>query len=182
MATIKLSDIQLVLLTTACQREDGSLLPPPASLGDQAARIRKAVTALIKQGLATEREGVDDARAWQTADDIIIGVVITDAGRAVIDPESKLAPASSSEPPAHFAEQPPMPIRAVIATTRPATKQALLLGLLKRAEGTTLAEIVSETGWLPHSSRAALTGLRKKGHVIIAAKPDGVTHYSIAVN
>ncbi len=36
MPTQKLSDIQLILLATAVQRDDGSVLPPPESLGDQA--------------------------------------------------------------------------------------------------------------------------------------------------
>lgn len=177
--TIKLSDMQLVLLTTACQREDGSLLPPPDSPGNQAARIRKAVTALIKHGLAIEREGVDTTRAWRKPDDIVIGVVITDAGRAVIEPEGSIAAANPGAPPGGI-EQRPMPITAVIANTHPATKQAHVLSLLKRAGGTTLAEIVSETGWLPHTSRAVLTGLRKKGHAITADKRDGVTCYQIA--
>ena len=30
----------------------------------------------------------------------------------------------------------------------------------------TLAELVSNTGWLPHTARAALTGLRKRGYTI----------------
>jgi hypothetical protein len=29
--------------------------------------------------------------------------------------------------------------------------------------GATLAALVKATGWLPHTTRAALTGLRKKG-------------------
>ena len=50
--TPKLSDMQLILLATACQRDDGSILPPLDSLGDQMVRIRKAVAGLIKRGLA----------------------------------------------------------------------------------------------------------------------------------
>jgi hypothetical protein len=42
-----------------------------------------------------------------------------------------------------------------------------------------LAEIVEATGWLPHSARAALTGLRKKGHAIEKGKRGEVTCYSI---
>ena len=51
--------------------------------------------------------------------------------------------------------------------------------LLERAGGASLDEIVASTGWLPHTTRAALTGLKKKGHVISKAKVDDVTHYSI---
>ena len=41
-------------------------------------------------------------------------------------------------------------------------KQALIIGLLSRDEGATLADITAATGWLRHGS-AALTGLRQKG-------------------
>ena len=41
-----------------------------------------------------------------------------------------------------------------------------MLALLRREEGASSAELIDATGWLPHSMRAALTGLRKKGHAI----------------
>ena len=37
------------------------------------------------------------------------------------------------------------------------------------------------TNWLPHTTRAALTGLRKKGHIITASKVDGASLYRIQV-
>jgi hypothetical protein len=46
------------------------------------------------------------------------------------------------------------------------TKSTRLVSLLSREDGATIAEIMEATGWLAHSSRAALTGLRKKGHTI----------------
>ena len=46
---------------------------------------------------------------------------------------------------------------------RAGTKQALIAGLLAREQGATLDELVAATGWLPHTTRAALTGLRHKG-------------------
>jgi hypothetical protein len=40
--------------------------------------------------------------------------------------------------------------------------------------------MVEATGWLPHTTRAALTGLRKKGYAIQKSKnPDGVTVYRL---
>jgi hypothetical protein len=51
--------------------------------------------------------------------------------------------------------------------------------MLKREEGATLLQLVDATGWLPHTTRAALTGLRKKGHVITASKVDGLSLYRI---
>jgi hypothetical protein len=32
-------------------------------------------------------------------------------------------------------------------------------------------------GWLPHTTRAALTGLKKKGHTVTSTKADGVRTY-----
>lgn len=47
------------------------------------------------------------------------------------------------------------------------TKAAIVQKLLSRAKGATLAELTDATGWLPHSARAFMTGLRKKGHELI---------------
>lgn len=55
-----------------------------------------------------------------------------------------------------------------------------VIGLLGRDQGATLAEIVELAGWLPHTARAALTGLRKKDHAITKAKRGEVTSYHIA--
>jgi len=57
------------------------------------------------------------------------------------------------------------------------SKQAQLAALLVRDEGTTLDQMIAITGWLPHTTRAALTGLRKKGYVIDSDKLDGVRTY-----
>ncbi len=67
------------------------------------------------------------------------------------------------------------------APTRP-NKTNLILDLLRRDEGATLTEMVEATGWLPHTTRAALTGLRKKGHVLDKSKRDEATCYRIAGN
>ncbi|WP_347304486.1 DUF3489 domain-containing protein [Croceibacterium sp. TMG7-5b_MA50] len=52
--------------------------------------------------------------------------------------------------------------------------------MLRRDEGATLTELIGATGWLPHTTRAALTGLRKKGHDIAKSTRDEVTCYSLA--
>ena len=51
-------------------------------------------------------------------------------------------------------------------TLREGSKAATLLEMLERGAGATLDEMTERTGWQPHSIRAAMTGLRKKGHVI----------------
>lgn len=46
------------------------------------------------------------------------------------------------------------------------SKAEQVIKLLSRAKGVTAPELTEATGWQPHSCRAFLTGLRKKGHVI----------------
>ena len=62
---------------------------------------------------------------------------------------------------------------------RAISKIDTVIGLLEREQGATLAEMVEATGWLPHTTRAALTGLKKKGHTITKDKRDDVTCYRI---
>jgi hypothetical protein len=175
--SIRLTDIQLVLLATAAQRDNGSLLPPPDTVGDAPARIRKAVESLIRRGLAAEVGLPSGAEAWRTEDEHPIGVVITDAGRAAIAVESEAtAPSATEAPPAAA------PIESGAAEpSAPATgtKTALVLDLLRRTSGATLDELTGATHWLPHTTRAALTGLRKRGYAIDKRKRGEVTCYHL---
>jgi hypothetical protein len=74
----------------------------------------------------------------------------------------------------------PTPTTPAAAAPAKPSKTATVITLLQRDGGATLGDLVAETGWLPHTTRAALTGLRKKGHAIGKTKTDGVTTYSIA--
>ena len=47
-------------------------------------------------------------------------------------------------------------------TTREGTKQAVLIELLSRAEGATLAQMTEATGWQIHTVRGAMAGALKK--------------------
>jgi hypothetical protein len=79
---------------------------------------------------------------------------------------SQLIAASASEPEVYVATatglqeigittQPPR-------TTREATKQAVLIELLSRAEGATLPQMTEATGWQVHTVRGAMAGALKK--------------------
>ena len=57
------------------------------------------------------------------------------------------------------------------------SKQSLIKDLLAREEGGTLDEMIAVTGWLPHTTRAALTGRRKQGFLIDKNRVEGVTRY-----
>lgn len=84
-----------------------------------------------------------------------------------------------------FARQPKADDEATVpAAVTPAEKRpnktSGVIALLERQEGATLADLVEATGWLPHTTRAALTGLKKKGKAITKAKRGEVTCYFIA--
>ena len=62
----------------------------------------------------------------------------------------------------------------------PGTKQALVAELLGRGEGASVPELMEATGWLPHTTRAALSRLRSSGTELCRSKrDDGVTSYRI---
>ena len=63
--------------------------------------------------------------------------------------------------------------------SRPGTKQALICELLRRETGASLEDLIAATGWLPHTTRAALTGLRKRGCTLINEKAERVTRYRL---
>ncbi len=61
-------------------------------------------------------------------------------------------------------------------TTIPET----ILKLVSRKSGATLNSLQNATGWQRHSVRAAITGLRKKGHAVVRERGDrGVTVYRL---
>ena len=49
---------------------------------------------------------------------------------------------------------------------RDGSKLALMIDLLRRADGATIVDLTQATGWLAHTTRAAITGLRKRGYVV----------------
>lgn len=70
------------------------------------------------------------------------------------------------------------PKAAVSAVSQEApSKQQQLAALVVRDEGATLDQMIAATGWLPHTTRAALTGLKKKGYAISSDNVDGVRTY-----
>lgn len=53
------------------------------------------------------------------------------------------------------------------------TKRAQLIGLLKAGEGADIGTLSRKLGWQTHTTRAALTGLRKAGFSIERTAPEG---------
>jgi Protein of unknown function (DUF3489) len=71
------------------------------------------------------------------------------------------------------------PARA--AAPRDGSKLAQVIEHLQRAYGATIIDLTQATGWLPHTTRAALTGLRKRGYAVIRERIGaGVSIYRIS--
>jgi hypothetical protein len=79
-----------------------------------------------------------------------------------IDPK----PESNSDPAAAI-DKPNSSVASTPKFPRRGTKIAGVIELLQGNDGVTLAELVANTGWLPHTARAALTGLRKRGYAVV---------------
>ena len=47
---------------------------------------------------------------------------------------------------------------------RPGGKLGLLLDAVARPQGATLDELTAASGWLPHTTRAAISRLRQRGY------------------
>jgi hypothetical protein len=186
----KLSETQSILLTAAAQRADSNLLPLPGSLRGGAAT--KVVEALLSRGFAEEVAADDTPPAdpalntvWRNLDEGR-GVLlrITAAGRHALGIEADSAAVAASE----AGDAAPAgkgrgrrsrgPLAATAAgrgKTREGTKQALLVAMLSRDEGATIAEVVAATGWQPHTVRGALAGALKKrlGLTIVSVEDRG---------
>ncbi len=95
-------------------------------------------------------------------------LVVTDPGLLAIGIEpvvvKTMAPICT-----HAAQAPKKP------SPRAGTKQAMLIELLQRPEGATMAEIVEATGWQAHTARGAMSGTlgKKLGLVVTSEKEDG---------
>ena len=169
---LKLDDLHLILLSTASQRDDGRVLPVADSIAGDTDRISAAVTQLLNYKLIEE---VPATRPpfWREDGDDHFGLIMTKAGYAAIGVvlgDSDVQDAGIGRAPA--AQCPNLPA--------PPTKSATIITLLQRDDGATLPQLIAATDWLPHTTRAALTGLRKKGHAIDRLKVAGVTTYRIA--
>jgi hypothetical protein len=76
---------------------------------------------------------------------------------------------ASQDAAAPVVQTPPTGLQASAAAARQ-TKRDRLVALLSRPEGATIAQMAEALGWLPHTTRAALTGLRKTGLMVASDK------------
>ena len=172
----KLTDTQLVILSSAAQRQGYGVILPDRLKGQAA---RNTLERLISRGLVEEVRATGELPVWRHDDQGRYGLRITSAGLVAIgiEPEAEGTSegrSNSNEPaPEHKARKGRAGDRHRSAAPRSGSKQALIIGLLSREKGATLADITTATGWLPHTARAALTGLRHKGYALTSSKEVG---------
>jgi hypothetical protein len=176
-----LSDTALVLLGKAADSEDQMLMPIPKTVRARGMALERTLQSLLRQGFVEEVPvGLAD-EAWRSGDDGRFGLRITEAGlRAIGVPAlaSGLEAAPGDDQPTEAA----VPTATPAATPRPGSKHAQLITMLMQPNGKSIDELSQAFGWLPHTTRAAITGLRKSGHVVTRAKSDdGQSVYRVEV-
>lgn len=157
-----LSDTHRVLLAAAGQRPDGTVLPVPDGLKARGAALQRALGKLLALGFVEEFGVAAEAPLWREAEGTRFGLRITDAGKRGIGIAGE--PEAPGEVPDEETDEVPAGTGpALRATPRSGTKGAALAALLARPGGAAMDELTAALGWLPHTVRAAMTGLRRKG-------------------
>ncbi len=172
--TIKLTDAQLVMMSAAAQREDRCLAAPERLKG---AAVSKVSARLVKLGLAREIRAKPGTPVWRRDEEgQAYALKLTAAGlKAIAVDEGSEEAIGASE----TAQAQPLPEATTSGSPddvgrqthavapREGSKLALVIDLLRRAHGARIVDLTEATGWLPHTTRAALTGLRKRGYAVV---------------
>ena len=167
--SVKLTDAQLVMMSAAAQRKDRCLSAPATIKG---AALSKVGVKLAKLGLAREIEAKPGAPIWRRDDaGQGYGLKLTAAGLKAIavdeGSQDTIEPSEAPLPQAKNVASPDQEGHPARVVPRDGSKLALVIEHLQRADGATIADLTQATGWLPHTTRAALTGLRKRGYAVI---------------
>jgi hypothetical protein len=167
---IKLTDTQTIILSAGAQRPDNIALPLPKGLAGAAAKM--AVTKMMMRGWLQEvdanlRRGEPLWR--ETGDGHGTTLVVTDAGLLAVGIEPVVVKTLVAIREHAAKATPPKP-----PTLRPGTKQAMLIAMLQRPEGASIAEIVEATCWMAHTARGVISGSlgKKLGLVVTSTKED----------
>jgi hypothetical protein len=185
-----------VILTTAAQRTDGSLLPFPQSLTAKGAALNRVVGTLCKRKLADERRTNSGASEWRRDEEhgplglfitkrglLALGITETEETRPVQAaaslPRQRKAAAARRTRKTRKVSPPKRQGRA----TSSQSKQDLVIQMLRRQSGVTIEDIIAKTGWQSHSVRGFFSSLVKKKlklPLVSEVGKDGVRHYHIA--
>src|SRR3984957_9178347 len=181
--SIKLTDTQLVLLGAAAQRKDLFLVAPPTLKG---ATARKVASKLISAGFVKEVKAKASDPIWRRDQEsgASYALKLTASGAKAIVVDDAAEPEDAGEESDALANRDQASILSKLdakdarpvggmepgpaarSAPRGGSKVARVIGLLERDHGATIAELIAATGWLAHTTRAALTGLRKRGYAV----------------
>ena len=184
--SIKLTDTQLVILSAAAQRDDRCLTMPKSLKCSSAQKVSSKLLAAglvreirVKQGAPVWRRDEEEETSYSLkltaagmkAIAVDIAADEEDVRQAMPSAATANADLAATASPTHTAaeiDSPTLSERSMVSATAPreGTKMAEVVGLLEREHGATLTELITATHWLPHTVRAALTGLRKRGFVV----------------
>ena len=160
MTQVQLSDAQTTILSTACAHDDGLIFPVTAPFKGGA--VGNICKSLLKHGLIEEVIAADHNTVWRH-----------DAGR---DPITLKATTQAqvllgmTQAPEKTETTAPLTL-----SQNRASKQDMLIAMLRTDGGATIAEITTALGWQPHTARGVISGvLKKKLELSIASeKIDG---------
>ena len=161
----KLTDTQLVILSAASQRKDGTLLPFPKSIKLNKGALSSVLNSLLKQGLIKEQPAKVGEPHWREDKDQKLTLVMTEKGMKAVGTEPGAVDFAEANAPKASMQKPAAKAgKKSQAESNPAkgTKQALLVDLLKRKTGATIEDVIKATGWQAHSVRGAISGTLKK--------------------
>jgi Protein of unknown function (DUF3489) len=186
--SIKLTDTQLVLLRAAAQRKDLCLIAPPTLKG---ATARKVASKLISAGLVKEVKAKASDPIWRRDQEsgAVYALKLTAAGAKAIAVDDAAESEDAGEESAALANRNQAAILSKLdakdarpaamepgpaspSAPRDGSKLARVIALLERDHGATMEELIAATGWLAHTTRAALTGLRKRGYAVAIDRSD----------
>ena len=181
----KFTDTQLIVLSSAAARDDGIAVVPAKMNGAAASKLG---ASLVKRKLMREVRSKPGMPVWRKGeDDRPISLMIMRPGRDALGVEEDVTAKAlrASTKPLRGAEASILEKRSRDASgdkdstdggatsPRAGTKQALVIEILSAKKGATLDTLIGATGWLPHTTRAALTGLRKRGFSIERTREEG---------